>query len=160
MALAIRAAAEADLIAIRFIHRSSIREVCGPFYTPDEISAWLDALSPERYSDMLAQRHVLVAQREDELVGFGTAELESGTVNAVYVAPQHVGDGVGRRLVAALEEALSRASIERVQLHSTLNAVSFYAGLGYASDGPAQNELSTGVSLPCVAMHRTLTAHT
>ncbi len=83
-------------------------------------------------------------------------DLESAILNAVYVIPSRLRDGIGSRLVAAIEADARAAGLRRLDLNATLGAVSFYESLGYVSDGPSLNELPSGVALPCAAMHKSL----
>jgi GNAT superfamily N-acetyltransferase len=150
----IRAASPADLESIRSLHARCIDEVCSFEYDRDQIAAWLGALDSDRYPAMLATHHVIVAEDGGTVVGFGMADLESASLNAIYVAPSRQREGIGSALVAAIEEAAGDAGTNRLDLNATLGAVSFYESLGYVSDGPSHNVLPSGVSLPCVAMHR------
>lgn len=156
MTFSIRAATSADVDSIREVHQRSIGEVCSSVYSADEVAAWLDALRPERYPEMLVERDVFVAVDGVTLVGFGMLDLGAAIVNAVYVVPSLLRRGIGSRLVGSLEEVARAAGLGSLDLHSTLNAVPFYESLGYVSRGPARNELPSGVLLPCVAMHKSL----
>lgn len=156
MTVSIRAASPADLESIRALHSRSIGEVCSSDYDGDQIAAWLGALEPDRYPAMLATHHVIVAEDDGTIVGFGMADLDSAILNAVYIVPSRLRDGIGSRLVSAIEEAAHGAGMGRLDLNATLGAVSFYESLGYVPDGPSLNELPGGVSVPCVAMHKSL----
>ena len=73
---------------------------------------------------------------------------------AVYVHPDHVGVGVGSRLLGALEADARSAGVNKLWLHATLNSVSFYQKHGFVSLGPETNTLPIGVDLPCLRMER------
>jgi putative acetyltransferase len=156
MTVSIRAASPDDLESIRSLQARSIGEVCSSDYDSDQIAAWLSALDPDRYPAMLATRYAIVAEDDGTVVGFGMADLDSAILNAVYIIPSRLRDGIGSRLVSAIEEAARGAGADRLDLNATLGAVSFYESLGYVLDGPSLNELPSGVSLPCVAMHNSL----
>jgi putative acetyltransferase len=156
MTVSIRAASPDDLESIRSLHARSIGEVCSSEYDGDQIAAWLGALDPDRYPTMLVTRYVIVAEDDGTVVGFGMADLDSATLNAVYMVPSRLRDGIGSRLVSAIEEAARGAGLGRLDLNASLGAVSFYELLGYVQDGPSLNELPSGVALPCVAMHKSL----
>jgi GNAT superfamily N-acetyltransferase len=156
MTVSIRAASSDDLESIRSLHARSIAEVCSSDYDADQIAAWLSALDPNRYSTMLASHRVLVAEDDGSVAGFGMADLDSAILNAVYVIPSRLRNGIGSRLVSAIEAAARAAGLRRLDLNATLGAVSFYESLGYVSDGPSLNELPSGVALSCAAMHKSL----
>jgi putative acetyltransferase len=76
----------------------------------------------------------------------------------VYVHPDYVGRGVGGALLAALEEQARADGVERLTLHSTLNARVFYLKHGYRDEGQTTFQLRPGLELPCVKMTKGLTA--
>ncbi|GAA1904490.1 GNAT family N-acetyltransferase [Lapillicoccus jejuensis] len=114
--------------------------------TADRATALMAALL-ERSAEGRAQ--VLVAEdpaRDDTpdlplgFVGFTLATQNLGDVASLYVAPTAQGRGVGRRLLAAAEEALRTEGAERSQLWvfaENLPSRQFYAAQGYEPDGRA-----------------------
>jgi putative acetyltransferase len=152
----IRAATARDVPAILDLHRASILALCKGPYSDEQLTQWTAPLSAELYAKLLATHQVLVQERGDELDGFGVLDLQSGLVNATYVAPSRAREGVGSALLAALEQQARARGLARLHLHATLNAIGFYAKLGYIQDGAATNRLPSGVELPCVRMHKQL----
>jgi putative acetyltransferase len=150
----IRRARSTDLDAVADLHRASILELCKSHYSPPQLKVWTAALQPAGYEMLLNTRTMLVAERPaGELLGFGVVDVSASFINAVYLAPATVGCGVGRHLLTALEASVSS---ERVWLHATLNAVGFYAHLGYIEEGPVGNRFSDGTELPCLKMSKRL----
>ncbi len=158
MMLTIRPATLADLDAIRVVHTAAIQATCASSYSPEQITAWLAHLTPERYRQSFDEGGQFVAVQDGTVVGFGKLHLASATVNAVYVAPMAQGFGVGRTLLQALEATAVKAGLHVLTLNATLNAESFYRAAGWLSDGPAEHSLPSGVPLPCVAMHKSVGA--
>lgn len=82
-------------------------------------------------------RHWL-AWAEDRAVG--TARLrvtgDVACVQRVAVAADWRRRGVGRALMAAVEDAARAAGCTRVQLGAQLTALAFYHRLGYSAHGP------------------------
>lgn len=154
--VSVRQATPDDIDAICVVHRSSIRELCSNHYTPDQVQEWTAALEPHGYTELLSSKQCLVAEEGGTLVGFGILDLENGLVNATYVSPRAVGKGVGRRLMQAMEDLAQRHNVNKLQLHSTLNAVTFYESIGYFRGAPATNRLPNGTELPCVVMTKRL----
>ena len=87
----------------------------------------------------------LVAYDGEEPVGCGAIRrLDDGTaeIKRMYVAPEQRGRGVGRRVLAALEEAARRLQAGRIVLETgTLQgrALALYHSCGYA-EIPAYGE--------------------
>ena len=82
-------------------------------------------------------RFYVVRDAEGRVVACGafTNEGPDALVEAVAVDPRHRGAGIGRRLVAALEEAALAAGAERAWLY-TAGAEEWYAELGYQPPQP------------------------
>jgi len=133
MTLNIRRATDDDRTDICVVHVRAIREICSRSYTPEQVESWARRLSPDSYVAVLVERLVVVAQDRGEIVGFGQLDHASGEVEAVCVLPERQGEGIGRALLPALEDAASAAGLERLCLSATLNAVTFYRRAGYAS---------------------------
>jgi putative acetyltransferase len=156
LAPVIREATRADAGALASLHRASIGHLCAGTYSEAEVAAWTDGLEPHVYDALIASAYVVVAEENGALAGFGVCDSDASVVNAVYVAPGSARRGVGRRLMRALESHLVQAGVSEARLNATLNAVPFYAALGYVSMGAATNRLPSGVELACVAMTKRL----
>lgn len=154
----IRRATANDLSGIALLHRDSILGLCKTHYAPSQLAVWTAALTPDAYVGLLSTRLMLVAEAGGALLGFGAAELASGLIHATYVRPTAAGRGLGRQLLAAMEVAVLAADQRQVQLHATLNAVSFYERRGYRSQGLTSNRFPDGSELPCMQMTKALRA--
>lgn len=156
--LLIRRAEAADAAAIAALHAASIREVCSEVYAPAPIEGWASTKHPERYLEPIAQSPFFVAELDSELVGFSQLDIEAAEVRAVFVRPDRLRRGIGRLLLAELEGAASAADLRRIVLRASLNAVRFYESRGFVADATTSICLAPGVELPCVSMHKCLSA--
>ena len=79
----------------------------------------------------------LVAVEGDAVVGcvLFHPEGKTGRMYQMAVSEPHRGEGIGRRLVAELEEHLREKEFEEIYLHARDYAVSFYEQLGYEAEG-------------------------
>lgn len=154
--LVVRRAREEDLPAVEEVHRTSIVELCSAAYSPEQIQQWVTGRLPGRHAKLLAERRMFVCERAGVVVGFGVLDVESSRVFAVYVSPTAVLGGVGRCLLAAMEEHAREAGIVRLELHATLNAVRFYERAGYACEEAVKVRLSMGVELDAVRMSKVI----
>ena len=77
---------------------------------------------------------------------------------AVFVDPARVGLGIGKRLLAALEQLARRRGIVRLHLFASLNAVPFYRAAGYVALREEAYAHPSGISLASVAMEKVLAA--
>jgi GNAT superfamily N-acetyltransferase len=101
----IRAALESDAESICALHVAAIREVCGLVYDARAIEAWAGAKRPERYRAAIAESIMLVAEGEGVIAGFGELHLATAELKAVYVRPDSLRRGIGRRILQALEDS-------------------------------------------------------
>jgi acetyltransferase len=113
-------------------------------------------------------RVVLVAERDGDLVGM--AQLVPSTaanathraeVQRVAVAAGARGSGVGRRLMAALEDEARERGLTLLWLttHAGTEAARFYEAIGYTELGvmPNYSRLPDGTLSPGAFYHRELT---
>src|SRR5688572_22942111 len=112
--LRLRPATEADRHALWRLHYRSVETLCQGAYSAREVRTWVDLLRPDGYLRPEQPRTVLVAEREFTLVGFGQMDLVLGELEALYVAPEESGHGVGSRLLASLEALAWQAGVAGV----------------------------------------------
>ena len=161
----LREATSADAESIADTHAASIRELGPAAYDDRQVRAWLSNVPPERYPLEDPDHHVVVAELEGgvEIAGFGVLDYDpdgrddlTGEVGAVYVHPDHVREGVGRAILAALESAASDAGLETLVLTASRNAIDFYRRQGYEGVETVSLEMEAGVGLECLRMRTVL----
>ena len=67
-----------------------------------------------------------------------------------------IGKGIGKLLLANIEEIAEQHNIEALSLSSTMNSIGFYHRMGYVGDVKGFHRLSTGINLECVEMRKIL----
>ncbi len=154
-AATIRRATPADAEQITLVHVASIRTLCAKDYTPEQIDAWAGWKSPDQYrAAMAAGELFFVAEIDGRVVGFSV--LFGHEVKAVYLHPDHVGRGIGRQLLEAVEAEARSAGVPELKLTSTLTSVRFYESCGYTKGDLHQHPLTGGVTLSCVHFSKRL----
>jgi GNAT superfamily N-acetyltransferase len=105
------------------------------------IQYWSDDLtiSPE----FITQNQVFVAESENEIIGFYAlvpagrhAELEH-----MWVAPKHIGTGVGKELFIHAMQIAAGHNISEVELSADPNAEGFYQKMGTRRIGEVTSEV-------------------
>jgi len=96
-------------------------------------------MSPE----FISQNQVFVAESENEIVGFYAlvaagrhAELEH-----MWVAPKHIGTGVGKELFIHAMQIAAGDNISEVELSADPNAEGFYQKMGARRIGEVTSEV-------------------
>lgn len=153
--LTIRAASPVDAQEICELHKASIRQLCSSAYPPEKIAAWTEPLTPDRYLPAMTQFEFFVVE-EDRILGFVILNLEGSELNAMYLHPDAVGRGIGRRLFEHAERLARSNNVAELRLRSTLNAVGFYEACGFSRVRETVHVNPAGVELPCVAMNKAL----
>ena len=158
----VRPANPEDADAILDLHVASIRAFGPETYTDEQVEAW--ATLPDGapgYPIGEPGQYYVVAERDAELAGFGHLTDDGGeygtdaAVEAVYVHPDHAGEGVGSAILAHLEGYARAAGHESLGLWASLNAVPFYRASGWERVGEREHETS-GATLTVVEMRKGL----
>ena len=80
----------------------------------------------------------MIIDNEDNVIAVGRLEKSSqftGQIRFMAVSPEVQGLGLGRQIIAALEQQAKILGITELTLNARENALSFYQKLGYISNG-------------------------
>ncbi|HVR36837.1 MAG TPA: GNAT family N-acetyltransferase [Methylomirabilota bacterium] len=102
-------------------------------------SPWGGAPGSERDPTDDDSLHLMLIDDGDQPLAVGRLHFnstEEAHIRFLAVEEHCRGRGLGRRLMAALEERASAQGARRVVLDARENAVSFYLRLGYVDEGP------------------------
>jgi GNAT superfamily N-acetyltransferase len=81
---------------------------------------------------------------------------DSARIRAFFVHPDHARQGIGRHIMVACEEAISKAQFRSVELVATLAGEPLYAAFAYTAVERYGIPLRGGLALPAVRMVKTL----
>jgi GNAT superfamily N-acetyltransferase len=132
-AIEIRPATVADADAICRVAIRALRETNARDYTPDVIARLVAGFVPQRIAAFIASRPFYVALARGVVVG--TANLDGTAARAVFVDPDHQGQGIGAGLMEAIENLARTRSVTTLQVQSSATAQGFYKKLGYVVVG-------------------------
>jgi GNAT superfamily N-acetyltransferase len=110
-------------------------------YPESWINHWQNDLtiSPE----FVAANQVYVAERDGELLGFYALILrgEKAELDHLWVAPAHMGTGVGKELFLHAMQHAAKKDVSAVEIVSDPNAEGFYRKMGAYRDGESIAEI-------------------
>ncbi len=153
--ISMRKAERNDAQAAWDIRNAAINSQCAGHYPPELLRIWTEGEMTEQFVTTVVDRFY-VATLDDNVVGTGMIDLESGKVDAIFVHPSKMRLGVGKRILSYLENIALEAGLDHVSLESTLNASTFYRACGYIGETIAKFESPRGISLDCIPMKKGL----
>jgi GNAT superfamily N-acetyltransferase len=169
----IRMAMRGDIPALRELQERSLRVLGHRHYTVTQIEAFIARIGTmDDY--LVTDRTYLVAQLDGEMIGCGgwTTRLPGyashaqgevhaldptrATVRSVFVEPPAAGQGIGRRIMGAVENLMRAEGIRVAELGSTANGLAFYSGLGYRPLSTFHVDVGDGVNMRLIRMSKPL----
>ena len=154
----LRPALSSDIAALWALRTVTVRISCATHYAPEQIAVWTASPVPDSYAAMLAAGGGVVAMQYEAIAGYAMLNVDKHEVDAVFVDPAHAGLGIGKRLLAALEQLARQRGIARLHLSASLNAEPFYQAAGFISLREEAYAHPSGISLASVAMEKELAA--
>ncbi|ELX09241.1 putative acetyltransferase, GNAT family [Janthinobacterium sp. HH01] len=140
--LEIRVAASTDADAACTVLRRSITECCDLDHKNDPaiLDAWLGNKTPQMVANWFSSptNFSLVALNEGLVVGVALL-TGAGKLALCYLLPEARGQGVGKALLARMEEQACSWGVKALQLHSTATGQEFFARRGYVDAGKVRS---------------------
>ena len=133
MPITLRPALPLDIDALWALRTVAVRVSCATHYAQEQITVWTASPVPPAYAAMLAAGGGIVAMQGEAIAGYAMLDVDKHEVDAVFVDPARAGLGIGKRLLAALEQLARGRGIARLHLSASLNAVPFYRAAGFIS---------------------------
>lgn len=105
-------------------------------YPEEVIQRDVAIFTPEYVTQRAGWTHFYVACLGNEIVGCGAigpywgSQTESSLFN-IFVHPQHQGKGLGRKIIATLEQDAFFLRANRVEIPASITACEFYRKMGY-----------------------------
>ncbi|NJN56004.1 MAG: GNAT family N-acetyltransferase [Leptolyngbyaceae cyanobacterium SL_5_9] len=151
-----------DAAAVLEVHCAAVHQTAAPFYSAEVINSWARLPIERDRIDRVRQRWIengdrqmIVARQGDRLVGFGfvdkTAELQG-----LYVHPDYGRQGIGARILAALEQAAFAFGVSVLQVDASINAEAFYSKQGFQVTEHSTHRLASGQEIACIKMRKVL----
>jgi len=97
--ISIRLAKLDDLTAMQRIFVDTITTVCSSDYDEQQIRVWVSGVNnTERWKKIIVEQYVIVADKGDKILGYGTLNNES-YIDLLYVHKDHQGQGIAQLLL-------------------------------------------------------------
>jgi predicted N-acetyltransferase YhbS len=129
----IREFAPQDGEAVSALIRHTMRVSNSQDYPLARLQPLMDYFSPDKVRRLNQERLCLVAQINGQVIG--TIGLEGDELVTFFVHPDHQGLGIGKQLLAAIEERARAQGTKAIRVDSSLTGAAFYARMGYERTG-------------------------
>ncbi|MDN3701967.1 GNAT family N-acetyltransferase [Vibrio artabrorum] len=156
--IVVRKATEADVHIIYELRRRAILDKCAAHYTKEQLSLWTHGgVSDGFVQDVINTFYV--SETDGQVIGSGKLNIETGMVDAIFVAPEYFGVGAAKKMLNFLEILAKENGLCLLKLESTLNAAPFYRSFGFMGDKVSTYHSPRGISLDCIPMTKSLEQH-
>lgn len=95
----------------------------------------LEGKSMDDYADSDARSVHFVAHVEDRVAGHVQFDPNTGRLRQLIIRPEHRGERLGRRLVAAVEDEARAQGRDELRVHAWVASVGFYRAMGFEERG-------------------------
>ena len=129
MAIDVRPATPADAAALALVNIRSIREVCGKDYPdPAHLDQWCANKTVENFTTWMADpnQRMFAGLVDGVIAGVGVVQIEKGWVYMLYLAPEALGAGLGKALLATMEAEARAHGHTVLGLEATTTARAWY----------------------------------
>lgn len=127
----INPAKKEDIKNIVDLHRKCVSETNVKDYDSNNIDRWLSQIDENNVSDQFENTTWVVIKEDNIIVGFAQYDLSDTVLYQIQIDPKYQGKGYGKKLYQHIENIFIKYSKDKISLNATLNAVSFYARLGF-----------------------------
>ncbi len=155
----IRHATKDDAVTLLKIHYDSVHTLGASDYAPDILKYWstpIDQCRIKRFLETFESETHLVAEYNNEIVGFSAIALNKKEIQACYISPHATRKGIGKKLIKELENIAQKHNINALELNSSLTAKQFYLQCNYKIIEQKKYTLHSGIKMDCIRMQKTL----
>ncbi len=122
--------------AINLAHRNFL-EVNIKDYSKEAMDNLVASYNEERIRKTLESGHVYAVLDDEKIIGTGAITPFNGSEKvsillSIFVMPEYHGRGIGKIIMNALEQDEIYLNSEKVVLHASITAATFYEKLGYS----------------------------
>jgi len=128
----IRLAAPDEAEECWIVRNLAIRHGCAQSYESSVIQAWTPEEMPESFRAVIIENPFFVIEGPDaKPVATGYLDLATGSVEAIFTSPDHIGKGLASQILEAIKWEARKQGFARLTLSSTPNAQKFYEKHGF-----------------------------
>lgn len=129
----LRKAEAGDLPELHSVFEQSVRNSCKKDYTPEQIEAWVQRASPERWQELFTSGLQFIVAEETKsfrITGF-TSFNSQGYLHSMFILPQFCGRGIATLLLDFAEEFARNNHIPNLFSEVSITARPFFEKRGF-----------------------------
>ena len=127
----IRLAKNSDLTEIQTLFVETIEAVCKNDYSPEQIEVWTSSVkNTPRWIDKLTKQYFLVAQINNQIVGFASLEKQD-YLDLLYVHKDHQRKGIAAQLYQEIEARAIDRGAAIINADVSITAKPFFEQFGF-----------------------------
>jgi GNAT superfamily N-acetyltransferase len=155
MDVQVRLGNSTDLSRIQSLQEASIKILGAKVYAPQQISA---LVANQAQSRKLYDEIIVLAEIENQLVGFGCLNQDCSIIQGLFVHPDWARQGIGSLLISRMEGMARECRVDELVVTASLTGVPFYESQGYRTLSKTGFWASQKVWIPCLQMAKPLQA--
>jgi len=126
-----RIANQDDLSEMKQLYTATIRTICTNEYTERELEVWSSSSQKtERWDDMVKNQLVIVAEIEDQIVGFASLK-EDNYIDFFYVHKDFQRHGIATQLLQQIETKAKESGTQILTSEISITAKPFFERKDY-----------------------------
>jgi putative acetyltransferase len=154
--MSLRAATFEDVPRLLQLIEGAIEHGCREDYDRAQLRAVYLGYASRLFVEAVGPFQTFVVEVGGRMAAVAQIDVDDGVLRALFVDAAVQGRGLGRSLLAAVEERARAAGCSRLRGAMSLNAVSFYAAAGFRSRGGRARLRTFDVEVPVVWMEKSL----
>ena len=131
MSVSIRPFTSSDLSDLKQLIHGTIDVSYADAYPPRARDYFKSFHSDEAIVERSEKGLILMAESPETGALVGTGSMVDQDIFALFVSPDHQGEGIGKRLMERLESRAVESGMTLAELHVSLPSKAFYENLGY-----------------------------
>ncbi len=157
--ITIRPATPDDAETIAHLHRQAVQELAKDYYSLEERESWSPPVDQGRIDKVLNEMKeaiMIVADNDGIIAGFGSIIPSKNELHACYVSPSFTRQGVGSKIMDALETIAKEHGLKTLKLNGSMNAEAFYRSKGFLVEQYRKYTTNCGGRIDSVNMIKNL----
>lgn len=125
----IRKAKQGDVESMIDVIQASLLATHVELYPKEDLEETFNNYTFDKVSTYINRADYFVAEEKGKIIG--CVLLKDNKMRSLYVCPEYMGKGIGKRLVERVEKCAKEKGLKYIWLWSSLVSFDFYKHMGY-----------------------------